>query len=525
MKKTTMLISLCLSLVMTSAVFTGCKKATETGNAATAANIPSGNSLPLTDKAVTLKYWRTMPTQGAQVMSSMNDSLTYQVLEKKTGVKIDFIHASEPQMAEQFNLMIAANDLPDIIQGANLYKGGGVKAVSDGAYLKLNDLIEKYAPNYNKLRKSNPDIARQTAADDGTIWAFMPILKGENPAWSGPMIKEDWLKELGLTAPTTMDEWYNVLKAFKDKKGATAPLFFSKTGLEGNAVFLSAYGIAPDFYKVNDKVKYGPVEPQFKDYLTTMNKWYKEGLIDKDFPTRTFDAMKSMFTSDKTGAVNESIDTISALCDSLGIKIQALPYPVLKNGDKIEFRAKDWWVNMADATAITSACKNPELAVKWLDQAYSEEGAMLFNFGVEGQSYVMENGKPKFTDLVMKNKDVPVNAAIWKFRVQGAPMLRWGAYSNPATLANPKNLEVKEMWTKTGFDHMIPPTSLTAQEGEKFASIMNNVKTYRDEMVIKFITGAADLSKFDEYVNEIKKMGIDEAIKLQQAAYDRYLKR
>ena len=532
MKKTRMIISLCLSLVLTSAVFAGCNKTStksgedkNPGDVSTTVNGTQGNKLPLTDKPVTLKYWRTMPTQGAQVMTSLNDSLTYQELEKRTGVKIEFIHATEAQSAEQFNLMIAANDLPDIIQGAGQYKGGGEKAVSDGAYIKLNDLMEKYAPNYTKLRKSNPDIARQTSGDSGLIWSFIPILKGENPAWSGPMIKEDWLKDVGLSDPATMDEWYNVLKAFKDKKGATAPLFFSKTGLEGNAVFLSAYGVAPGYYKVNDKIKFGPIEPQFKEYLTTMKKWYQDGLIDKDFPTRTFDAMKSMFTSDKTGAVNESIDTISALCDPLGIKIKAVPYPVLKNGDKVQFRAKDWWVNMADATAVTSACKNPELAVKWLDYAFGEEGSMLFNFGVEGQSYVMENGKPKFTDLVMKNKDVPVNAAIWKFKVHGAPQLRWGAYSNPATLANPKNMEVKEMWTKTGFDHMIPPITLTAEEGGKFSSIMNNVNTYRDEMIIKFILGAADLSKFDEYVNEIKKMGIDDAIKLQQAAYDRYLKR
>lgn len=535
MKKNTILISLCLSLVMTTAVFTGCKKTptnseggkevTGTGNATTTANSPSGNKLPLTDKPVTLRYWAVMPTQGAQVMNSLNDSLTYQELEKRTGIKIEFIHATQAQSAEQFNLMIAANDLPDIIQGAAQYKGGGEKAVSDGAYIKLNDLIDKYAPNYNKLRKSNSDIARQTSGDSGLIWAFIPVLKGENPAWSGPMIKEDWLKDVGMNDPVTMDDWYNVLKAFKEKKGATSPLFFSKTGLEGNAVFASAYGVAPGYYKVNDKIKFGPIEPQFKDYLTAMNKWYKDGLIDKDFPTRTFDAMKSMFTSDKTGAVNESIDTISALCDPLGIKIKAVPYPVLKNGDKVQFRAKDWWVNMADATAITSASKNPELAVKWLDYAYSEEGSMLFNFGVEGQSYVMENGKPKFTDLVMKNKDVPLNAAIWKFKVHGAPMLRWGAYSNPTTLANPKNMEVKEMWTKTGFDHMIPPISLTAEEGGKFSSIMNNVNTYRDEMIIKFILGAADLNQFDQYVNEIKKMGIDEAISLQQAAYDRYLKR
>jgi putative aldouronate transport system substrate-binding protein len=73
-------------------------------------------------------------------------------------------------------------------------------------------------------------------------------------------------------------------------------------------------------------------------------------------------------------------------------------------------------------------------------------------------------------------------------------------------------------------DHskVMPPVTLTAEESSKTASIMNDVTTYRDEMIGKFVMGAEPIENFDKFVATMKSMGVDEAIKARQAALDRY---
>ena len=96
----------------------------------------------------------------------------------------------------------------------------------------------------------------------------------------GPIVRKDWLDELGLSMPETIDEWHNVLTQFKEKKGAAAPLAYHDNMLR-NGDFIGAYGIKMDFFIENGKVVYGPYDKRYKDFLTTFAQWYKEGLIDK----------------------------------------------------------------------------------------------------------------------------------------------------------------------------------------------------------------------------------------------------
>ena len=102
----------------------------------------------------------------------------------------------------------------------------------------------------------------------------------------GISVRKDFLDKVGMDIPTTYDEWETVLTAFKDKLGIEAPLFTSKYGID-NGEFMAGYGVAPYFYQVDGTVKYGPLEDGYKDYLTMMADWYKKGLIDPDFDTRT----------------------------------------------------------------------------------------------------------------------------------------------------------------------------------------------------------------------------------------------
>lgn len=504
----------------------------------------SGITFPL-EEQVTLTMWAPFNVNAASVMEDFNGSLVFQEMEKRTNVHIEFIHPAIGQDSEQFNLMIASQEYPDMIMGGvSNYKGGGDLAVEEGVFLQLNDLIEEYAPNYMAILESNPEAKRQASSDSGIMSAILPMMRQENLCWYGPIIRKDWLEETGLDIPVTVADWETLLTAMKENHPDSTPLLFHTSGASaGNSfkergydfwgVFMSAYGIGTSsgtfgaMYNDDGTVKYAPIEDGFKDYLELMNRWYENGLIDVDYPARDLDGINAMITSGTAGAMVGSVDVASNLFDSQGIEYVTAPYPVLNEGDPVRLRAYDAVASpIGNSVSITTQCENPEIAVAWLDYAFSEEGSLLYNFGVEGDTYTMVDGMPTFTEKVLNNPDVPTETGLYLYKMQVFPQLRWGALANPGTVKNTKVVEEKTAWTEAGNAELtMPPVSLTAEEGNDLAKILNTTDVYQNEMVTKFIMGVESLDKFDEYVEQLKKMKIEDAIAIYQDALDRYLAR
>lgn len=513
------LLCLVVTLIIISSSFVGCSKKTD--------NDDNKDASKKSNEPITLTYWVPMHGSATKIMKSYSENEVYKELEKRTGVHIEFVHPASGQANEQFNVMIASEKLPDMIsQFTEKYPGGVDKAIDDGIYLKLNDLIDKNAPNFKKIRESNPEIVRQTITDAGNIWAFPCIQTTLEEPWRGLLIRKDWLDDLGLEVPTTIDEWYTVLKAFKEKKNAEAPLLMPKEGYDWGGAFLGAYDIGYEFYKRDDKVNYAFTEPGFKEYLITMNKWYKEGLIDKDFATRDDKSFEALITSGKAGAfigAYEHIDFYGNIIKSTDPKAElvAAPYPSLKPGEAVHYRQKDEY-NKGCPTVVTTSCQKPEEAVKWLDYAYGNEGTMLFNYGVENVSYKMESGKPVFTELITKNPDgLAYSILSWKYKLHMGPYLRdWKAFPT-----YDKVKPAMETWAKAGVEYVLPPLNLTDEESREFSSKINEINTYKNEKILKLILGAEPINKFDEYTNQINKMGLDDVVKIKQDALDRYNRR
>lgn len=491
------------------------------------------------ENQITFKVWAPLSLNASKTMNDLNGSRVFEELEKRTNVKIEFIHPEIGQEGEQFNLMLASSQLPDIvIGGTTYYKGGGDRAVEDGVFIALNDLIEEYAPNYYKLIANNEDAKKQTISDTGVMSAIYPILNQENPCWHGLTIRKDWLDEIGMDIPLTIDQWENMLIAFKDNHPDAIPLLFDFVGptdirfknnvTDGFGLFVSAYDIGPQLYQDEGSVRFGPSEDDFKDYLELMKKWYQLGLIDRDFPVRDRAGIIAIAESGEIGAFAGSIDYANNLFGSLGLEYVAAPYPVIVEGDRLNYRAGDFVASPpAWATSITSRCEEPEIALAWLDYAFSEEGAMLFNYGIKGESYeIGDDGQPEFTDLVLNNPEYTIEECIFIYKMHIWPQLRYGAYANPASLIDSSIMDIKEKWTQaSSMDMRMPPISLTAEEGKEYADIMNGLDAYRNDMVLKFITGVESLELFDTYVMQMKNMGLERAIEIQQNALDRYLAR
>ncbi|WP_169086040.1 extracellular solute-binding protein [Paenibacillus sp. PL91] len=492
---------------------------------------------------VQLKLWHPLNPNAQAVVQSLSDVAMVQEWEKKTNVKFDFEHptGTGADAQQQFGVMVASNVLPDlIVWNMSNFQGGPAKLYQDGTIIKLNDLIDQHAPNLKKILEENPLIAKQIKADNGDIYVF-PNLKvgdhGKYKTFSGQMIRKDWLDELGLQLPETIDEWELVLKTIKEKKGVI-PYTSEKDTLLGSKSsmdFIGAYGIGKDFYLNGDKIQYGPLQPAFKDYLARMQKWYQEGLIDPDYASNDNKAKEAKITSGKAASTFGYIGgSMGAWLPSLQqadpkAMLSAVQYPVLNKGDEPKFTETGWDYSNTGAV-ITSANKNPEATIKALDYLFSEEGAMLKNFGIDGTTYTLVDGQPKFTDLIMKNPDgLPIGQAMAKNFIANYPFPGPDddRYNDQYYSLDAQKEAVKAYakFAKNSASVLIPPVSLTPEEASEFSKIMTDVDTYRSEIVTKLIMGTSSLDSFDKAIEQFKKMGIERAIEIQQAAFDRFNKR
>ena len=182
--------------------------------------------------------------------------------------------------------------------------------------------------------------------------------------------------------------------------------------------------------------------------------------------------------------------------------------------------------------AITSACKDVELTVRYIDYFYTDEAFLPLNFGADDACYTMnEQGEPVFTDLMANNPDgIGYMTLIGYYGGFGSAV---GRYSWTAQFNNmpPAAVECYEAWDRywdrSSDLYTLPLLSLTQEESEKYSTTFSDIQTYVSEMTVKFIIGQEELSEssYAAYCDNIKRMGIDECTEILQAAYNRYLER
>ncbi|WP_223829916.1 extracellular solute-binding protein [Paenibacillus arenilitoris] len=490
------------------------------------------DSTEQTEPLTKITYWVELFPDAAAIMKSYGEVTAWKEIQAKTGVQIEFQHPAQGQLGEQFNLMVASNKLPDVVEyGWNSYPGGARKAIRDKKIIPLNDYLDN-APNLKKLLEDHPEWRKMMSTDDGDIIGF-PFIREDvtQQVFLGPAIRKDWLDKLNLAVPTTIDEWYTVLKAFKeqDPNGNGAADEIPILIPAGELAFAGAFGTPNDFYQENNTVKYGPIEPGFKEYLATMNQWYKEGLLDKDFATTDSKMKDAKITGNQVGStvlfLNGGIGKYMDLMAQSQPEFQIVgtPYPTLNPGAKPVFGYLDNSVTGIFA-AVTGSNKNVVGTVKFLDDLYSEEGKLIMNFGKEGETYTLVDGQPKYTDAVLKNPDgLPISQAFRK-HIMGAtsgPFVQDVRHTEQYT-TKPEQKEAMELWSAPAHEKRMPPVSIAVEDSSRYASIMTDINTYKDEMILKFIIGAEPLDKFDEYVKALKGLGIEEALLIQQAGLERY---
>lgn len=341
----------------------------------------------------------------------------------------------------------------------------------------------------------------------------------------GMQIRKDWLDELGLEVPVTYDELEEVLRQFKEKKNAYAPLSIGANGYMETSHALSAgYGVLEDFMQVDGEVVYGPVQDGWREYLTMLNRWYEEGLLDPDFMTNGgWQVDTAMVVNGETGVWNAMYTMISQYESSdPDLEVVPMTSPVKNVGDELHIRRENGFVG--NAVAISADCEYPEIAMQLWNYLYTEEGSLLANYGVENDTFTYQDRTPVLTDKIADNEQYSMSQAQALYLM---PPSRFGGFydwTRELAAVPEKDVKAFDIWGVADDAYILPARiSYTSEESTERAKIVAEVSTYMKENSVKFITGVLDIdAEWDNYVNQLKELGIDRAVEITQAALDRF---
>ncbi len=505
----------------------------EAGTETTAAADSEGVTYPV-EGAGSFTYGMTLATAWSDRYDSFDKLPLGQELEKVTGFDMEMVHVENKQA---MNLLLASGELPDVI-GYNFqlnYTGGEAKAIQDGLiYPMSEEFLQKNAPDYWKVISSNPDILKQVKTPEGDIYGFAFILGDELlKGGYGLIVRDDWCEELGLPVPETADEYYNMLKAFKEKKGVEIPLCVNIDFLKdilNRGVITSPFGLVTmDTYVDNGTVKIGYAQPEFKGVLEWLNKLYAEGLLDPNFATVDKETITANMLTGKSGASSGACGSILGTWLTTNKDVENYSLAGAKNlvanrGETPMYGQYNTDV-VGGVTVITTSCKDPEKVAKFINYGYTDEGHMLYNFGIEGVSYEMKDGAPIFTDLIINNPDgLTRQQALSEYELAygNGPFVQDKEYllQYYAEDAQKKALEA---WTDNNAkNYKLPRITINAEDTGEYSSLRSELETYRDEMIIKFIRGEEPLDNFDNYLATLNSMGVERVTEIIQNAVTEY---
>ncbi|MBR5157604.1 MAG: extracellular solute-binding protein [Clostridia bacterium] len=431
------------------------------------------------------------------------------------------VSKSNTDFNQAFNLALAAGDIPDIVE---TYDPVGFSQYGiEGAFVPLNEYFDECAPNIKKMLEENPSIKKRITASDGNIY-YIPHIPGGS-ASTGWFIRTDWLKKLGLEIPDSTEELYTVFKAFKEKdpngngQADEVPFF----GADLNELF-PLWNARPDWYVADGKIKYGPYEPEYKEALTNIIKWYNEGLIDREILTRSKDPREKMLTDNIGGATNNWFGSTAKFNDRLKDSIPGFEFKPIAPPNGIELRRRP--ESSLYGWGVSASSKYIKEAIKYLDFWYSETGNRLMNFGVEGVHYDMVDGKPQFKAELLAKENVQKELA--EFGIQ-------------MDIGFKQDFEYEKQWiNQIAVDGMtmyensdyiveqVPPLEMVIadEEAKESNNIDTQIDTYASEMLQKWVLGAVAFTdeSWNKYINELDKFGMNGLLEIRQNAYEKYNK-
>lgn len=473
-------------------------------------------------------------------MNSLRDVYFTQAYEKMTGVKIEWIEVSSDAFADQLALKLTTNDLPDIILKGGISNSVQLKYGDQDYFLDLmqGDRLKTFAPNYWALCQEYPEILSASMMPEGQVYSMGMIRNSTGSTIASKLFfNKEWLSAVGKDVPTTADEFYNVLKAFKeeDPNGNGRPdemgLYIKPDHLQ--FVTFGMFGIGNrgrnngfiDCDEETGKVRYFATTDSFRAWVEWATKLYKEGLLHKEYFDFTESNLGNYVNNNVCGAF-----AYTNLC-MLGQETQqkftyldgAMTGP---QGDKDYYGVNS--IGTTGSFVITTACQYPEVALRWADYFFCDEGSLFFYYGDEGVTYdALEDGTYQFNDTVLADFYAGTNS----YDGCAVYVSLYGYGNTPTMTKVPFNsaddnkgiaLEAANALIE---DCAIawPAFTFTKKEQRIIEDSKNDIDKYVASMRDAWIMGTNELNDetWEQFINTIKRMGIDDVLEVYEAALDR----
>lgn len=442
-------VSLMLVSAMVAGMLAGCGSdsgsskggsSTETGSAAEASS--SGETAD--DKSpITFEYFNADGKNGNW------DNPVAKAITEATGVTLDVSYpvASQGDAKEDVALMIANDEYPDMIYA----KGSATDLYQAGALIDMTDLIEKYGPNIKKMYGAEMEKLKWSQDDPG-IYQLSYAGVNQKTLTTGGSCQIQWaaLKENDYKYPKTLDEYEKMIKSYLaahpktedglDMIGITMSAsdwhwmitLGNPAGLIADASPDNGQWIIDDEYNVH----YKHVTDEEKEYFKWLCRMYNEGILDPNFATQTDDDYIAKVASGRVVAITDA-EWHYSQCEATLVadgKVDQtyVGLPVTLREDQVEKALMYQGTTVGWGIGITKSCEDPVRAIKFLDYLCSDEGQILYHWGIEGENYFLDdNGQPYRTDeevaKAQSDPDYAKNTGIDNYT--GFPIYGTGSYS------------------------------------------------------------------------------------------------
>lgn len=445
-------VSLMLVSAMVAGMLAGCGSdsgsskggsSTETGSAAEASS--SGETADDADdkSPITFEYFNADGKNGNW------DNPVAKAITEATGVTLDVSYpvASQGDAKEDVALMIANDEYPDMIYA----KGAATDLYQAGALIDMTDLIEKYGPNIKKMYGAEMEKLKWSQDDPG-IYQLSYAGVNQKTLTTGGSCQIQWaaLKENDYKYPKTLDEYEKMIKSYLaahpktedglDMIGITMSAsdwhwmitLGNPAGLIADASPDNGQWIIDDEYNVH----YKHVTDEEKEYFKWLCRMYNEGILDPNFATQTDDDYIAKVASGRVVAITDA-EWHYSQCEATLVadgKVDQtyVGLPVTLREDQVEKALLYQGTTVGWGIGITKSCEDPVRAIKFLDYLCSDEGQILYHWGIEGENYFLDDdGQPYRTDeevaKAQSDPDYAKNTGIDNYT--GFPIYGTGSYS------------------------------------------------------------------------------------------------
>lgn len=466
---------------------------------------------------------------------------------EKTGIRLEFELVEKAAWGERVSIAFATDDYPDVFMNG-MTTAIINKYAEEGYIVNLEPLIKKYAPftvsEYNKY----PELVKEVYAADGGIY-FMPSINASPrdlvttyPSW----INAQWLKNLNLETPTTLDELYTVLKAIKtqdanlDGDPNNEIPVVSSNGGKFSTLVMSSLGYVDNRNAIlDDHYVYVPTTETYKAYLKWMNRFYSEGLLDNEYFTSTEENLRA---KEATG--------LAAMIDMTPYQVLAATYEEFKGLSPLTSdlnQTKMWPAQSAcrlswGTCVVTDKCQYPEAIVRLIDWFYTVDGSRAVRAGCEYGTWKDEQGVEYGWEIVTpadQTADGHLIAKLhmgdyssyWACRLgeigpTNLPFNSTDAVNDIIIAGDKMNLwlynQVMDSGVVAARTFSLPQLSFTDDESTR-KSVYLDLTNYVDNMESKFIKGALDIdANWEDFQAQLQKYDVNGMCEIYQAALDRY---